>query len=930
MRTNLSVLSLLLLLAVLPVGAQNTKKPLSWDDIESWRRITETVISPDGSFIAYKTEPWKGDAVIKVYDRKGIERASWTSVTGIRFTNDSKFLIFTIKPGYDQLRELKQKKAKREEMPGDTLAIWSVAKGTLDKIPAIRSFRLPSKWAGWMAYQTEPVSSGSREPNREEARTKKESATNGYKLTFRNMNTGAMITFPFVTQYDFFPETSMAYFVTSGDDDAFKPGIYVYDFAKEEHRTVATGKGNYRQVVFNKDASGVAFLFNDTEPDKSGNNYSLWYGPLSGTVSEVVTKELLDAPDDWIISESGRVSFSDSGSRLFFTTSPPGRQRDTTRLDEDIPVVDIWHWNEGALHTQQVLNKSRDARRSFQAVYNIANRTVRQLATPDMPDITLIKSGDYDLALGVSDIPYQVESMWESTPGRNDVYIVNLIDGSSKLLKQGFRGRLQPSQDGKYLTWFTASDSSWYTIRLSDMNERKITDPRIIKAANETNDVPNPPGSYSFAGWLRDDRYVLLYDRFDIWKVDPDGAEAPVRITTNGRETKTVYRLVRLDRDREGLDPAASLFLSGVNEVTRAEGYYTLSLLKPGVPSPLLTGNFSLGTPQKAENGNTIIFSKETFEEFPDLFLTDTDFRKPVRISDANPQQKGFLWGTAELVSWTSLDGRPVEGLLFKPENFDPSRKYPMIVNFYEKSSQGLYSYRNPEHHRSTIDYHYYTSNGYLVFNPDIYYIDGYPGESAFNCIMPGITHLVSKGYVDIGKIGAQGHSWGGYQVAYLATRTSMFAAIESGAPVVNMFSAYGGIRWESGLSRSFQYEHQQSRIGASIWEEPLRYFENSPLFTMDKVTTPILIMANDQDGAVPWYQGIEYFIALRRLGKPAWLLNYTGEPHWPQKPQNKKDFQIRMSQFFDHYLKGKPMPLWMSKGIPAVDRDYELGYGYR
>jgi dipeptidyl aminopeptidase/acylaminoacyl peptidase len=232
-----------------------------------------------------------------------------------------------------------------------------------------------------------------------------------------------------------------------------------------------------------------------------------------------------------------------------------------------------------------------------------------------------------------------------------------------------------------------------------------------------------------------------------------------------------------------------------------------------------------------------------------------------------------------------------------------------------------------PEPHRSTIDYHYYTSNGYLVFNPDIYYKTGYPGEDAFNCVMPGVTALIEKGFVDDKHIGAQGHSWGGYQVAYLATRTNLFAAIESGAPVVNMFSAYGGIRWGSGMSRSFQYEHTQSRIGKSIWESPLRYIENSPLFTLDKVSTPILIMANDDDGAVPWYQGIEYFIGLRRLGKPVWLLNYNEADHWPLKIRDKQDFQIRLSQFFDHYLKGEPMPKWMDQGIPAVEKGVEMGY---
>jgi dipeptidyl aminopeptidase/acylaminoacyl peptidase len=373
--------------------------------------------------------------------------------------------------------------------------------------------------------------------------------------------------------------------------------------------------------------------------------------------------------------------------------------------------------------------------------------------------------------------------------------------------------------------------------------------------------------------------------------------------------------------DEKAVDMNKPLFLTGHNEITRADGYYQIEPGKSKNPKELFSGNFNLNTPKKAKDSELFVFTKEDFQTYPNLLVTDLSFKKPVQISDAAPQQKDFLWGTAELFSWTSLDGLKLEGTLHKPENFDPTKKYPMIVNFYEKSSQELLSYRMPELHRSTIDYHYYTSNGYLVFNPDIYYKEGYPGEDAFNCVMPGVTALIEKGFVDEKHIGAQGHSWGGYQVAYLATRTKLFAAIESGAPVVNMFSAYGGIRWTSGLNRSFQYEHSQSRIGKSIWEAPLRYIENSPVFTLDKIQTPILIMHNDDDGAVPWYQGIEFFTGLRRLQKPAWLLNYNEADHWPTKLRDKEDFQIRLAQFFDHYLKGKPMPEWMEKGIPAVEK---------
>ena len=334
-----------------------------------------------------------------------------------------------------------------------------------------------------------------------------------------------------------------------------------------------------------------------------------------------------------------------------------------------------------------------------------------------------------------------------------------------------------------------------------------------------------------------------------------------------------------------------------------------------------------LRTIQKAKDTDDVIYTIENFQRYPDIHHSTLAFKRSEQITQGVKQQEGFLWGTAELVSWTSLDGRKIEGLLYKPANFDPNKKYPMLVNFYERYTDTYHNYRMPEPGRSTIDYHLYTSNGYVIFNPDIRYVDGYPGESCYNCLMPGVAMMIATGYIDEKAIGAQGHSWGGYQVAYLATRTNLFAAIESGAPVVNMFSAYGGIRWGSGMARSFQYEHTQSRLGGTPWSTPTRYFVNSPLFSMDKVQTPILIMHNDADGHVPWYQGIEYFVAMKRLGKPCWLLNYTGEPHWPMRMANRIDFQRRMFQFFNHFLKHEPMPKWMSEGVPAVKQPFELGY---
>jgi dipeptidyl aminopeptidase/acylaminoacyl peptidase len=212
-------------------------------------------------------------------------------------------------------------------------------------------------------------------------------------------------------------------------------------------------------------------------------------------------------------------------------------------------------------------------------------------------------------------------------------------------------------------------------------------------------------------------------------------------------------------------------------------------------------------------------------------------------------------------------------------------------------------------------------SNGYLVFEPDIHYEIGYPGPSAMKSIVPGVQMLLARGYVDPKGLGLQGQSWGGYQTLYMITQSHMFNAAMAGAPVVNMTSAYGGIRWGSGLARSFQYEKTQSRIGLPPWDAPLQFIENSPIFWVEKIHTPYLSIHNDEDDAVPWYQGIEFFSAMRRLGKEAYMFVYNGEPHGLRQRDNQKHWTVHQDEFFDHFLLGKPKPEWMEKGVPYVER---------
>jgi len=522
--------------------------------------------------------------------------------------------------------------------------------------------------------------------------------------------------------------------------------------------------------------------------------------------------------------------------------------------------------------------------------------------------------------LGYNAKPYEKVTSWEGGPVGKDLYVINTKTGSKKLIGKGIKGSPRLSPKGLFAYAYLPADSAWYAYEMGTGKTVQLTDNEWNTFYDETNDRPMHPYPNGIAGWTEGDKYMLINDEYDIWKIDPKGKEQPINLT-NGRAEKIRSRYIRLDRDQRSIPADGKLLLHVFNEKSKESGYSHLDL-STGELSNLIIGPYAYTRrPFKAKKADKLVFSKGNFEVFPDLFYTDASFKNAKQISIANPQQKEYAWGTMELYSWTSLDGQQLKGLLVKPDNFDPTKKYPMIVNFYERSSDRLYAHKPPSAGRSTINYPFYASRGYLIFNPDIPYEIGYPGKSCYNSVVSGTEALIKEGFVDADNIGVQGHSWGGYQIAHLLTKTNLFKCAESGAPVVNMFSAYGGIRWGSGVSRMFQYEHTQSRIGGTIWEYQDRYVENSPIFEMDKTNTPVLIMHNDEDTAVPWYQGIEYFVALRRLGKPAWLLNYNGEPHWPVKLANRKDFNIRMQQFFDYYLKGAAMPKWMKDGVSAVEK---------
>lgn len=965
-----------------------SKRPLTHQDYDSWHSIQAPQISRDGKFVAYAFMAQDGDSEIVVRNLAGGGewhaprgyhppvpppddpganiaefQAAQTRLVRPVFTADSRFVVFSIEPTKAEVNKAKKEKKKPEDMPQNALGIIDVSNGQVTRIEKVKSFQVPEDGSGFIAYLLEPKGSSqsvrealattpSPEANssaaavaypspKTGASTKDKKKEYGSDLILRDMSNGSERTFNDVLDYTLSKDAQALVFEVSSKKEETN-GVYsVVPPSGAAPIPLLAGKGKYEKLSWDEDQTELAFISNkdDAEARQPKFKVYLWSrnsGAMEGSdkdaasrnhstsaaispAAEIVSNVSPGFRKDFVVSEKATLSFSLDGSRLFLGAAPPPEPEKSP--DDDIPadekvLVDLWHWKDDYIQPIQKIRAEQDRNRSFRAVYLTRDKKFVQLADESMETISPSNDGRY--AVGTDNRAYRITS--DYNPGLSDYYLVNTSDGTRKMIgtRQRFGATLSPN--AKYAIYFDGQD--WNSYAIAEGRTLNLTKNLAVHFFNEENDEPSPPSPYGFAGWTKDDREVLLYDRYDIWQVSPDGGGARNLTGGVGRRDKIVFRYVRLDPKERSIDPAKPLLLHAQNEETRDSGFYR-DRVSGGLPEKLVLAAKDFNNPTKAKDADVLMFTASRFDEFPDLWVTGPDFKDLKKISNGDAQRAQFNWGSGELVSFKNTDGVPLKGLLLKPENFDPKKKYPMIVYIYERLSQELNEFRNPAP-GTVINPTYYVSNGYLIFMPDIVYTTGYPGQSALKCVLPGIQAVVDKGFVDEGAIGIQGHSWGGYQIAYMVTQTNRFKAAAPGAAVSNMTSAYSGIRWGSGLPRQWQYEHSQSRIGGSLWEYPMRYLENSPVFRADRVQTPLLMINNDEDDAVPWYQGIEYFLALRRLGKEVYMFSYNGEKHGLRKRSNQKDYTRRLQEFFDHFLKGAPAPEWMEKGIPYLRREKE------
>jgi len=949
------------MLAFLALG--QTQRPLQLADIVAWKRLTAPVVSDNGEWFAYRLGPSEGDGEVIVRNLKtGAEQrypigdasaAAPPPTAGtpappiaiaaggnLGFSGDSRWVAFSVFPTEKEAKRLKQ---QRRPIKTKTMLV-ELASGKKNEFEKTRRFSFSGDKSTAIALQrygpdaapgaaapVTPPAAGTPPPER----------PTGSDLLLYELASGNELNFGNVSDFSFDKKGDWLAFIVDATDKAGN-GISVRNMTTGTVQNLDHAAASYRALSWNQKGTGLAAIRGVDDKGFEDKLYTLvafkgFEGNAGISKFAYDPKEDKSFPAGMTISNTRPPAWRDDLETVTFgihEVKPKKNQRgaagpatDEANANADAsaaprppappedpkPDLVIWHWKDPRLQSMQQVQENADKNFSYLCAWRPSDHKFLRLADESVRQATLTSEQKYGVGIDVRE--YELES---NLDGRRyqDVYTVDPSTGDRHLALKKIRYFEGPSPDGTQLLHY--SDGTFYAYDVATGKSTDLTSKIPTKFWNEEDDHPVVKPPEPMIGWSKDSNNVLLSDGWDIWQVPVHGGQA-LNLTGNGRKDKIRYRRrFRLDpEERAGIDLSHPMYVSAYGEWTKKAGIGIIEPGKTGIKM-LQWGDAAYSQLIKAKQSDTYLYTKETTQEFPNYYLANNLLENGKQITDANPQQKDFAWPKGvKLVDYTSTRGEKLQAALYLPANYEPGKHYPTIVYIYEKLSQGANNYPTPGFGGFSISN--YTSNGYAVLEPDIVYKVNDPGVSAVACVVPAVKAAIATGIVDSAKVAIHGHSWGGYQTAFLVTQTDMFKAAIAGAPLTDMVSMYSLIYWNTGGTNQAIFESSQGRFAGGYWDNQAPYLRNSPVYFAKNVKTPLIILSNDKDGAVDHTQAIEYYNTLRRLGKPVIMLEYKGENHGLRKPENMKDYTVRMKEFFDHYLMDKPAPQWMVDGIPTL-----------
>ena len=942
-------------------GPGDPKKVLTLADYGRWNRIVQTAISPDGKWMTYAYQPNDGDVTLYVKEIDGSK--VYTIAAGAPpqaggggggagfggggantpvFSDDSRWVGYYVNPPG-------RPAGRGGARPGGAGAPGGApgrggpanpdaAQASGRPTGATRRFELLDLQSGEKFTVPNPASFTFSENGRWLAvRTAKANASDtthdGTDVILRDLTNGATRNIGNANAFAF-DDAGKLFAYTVDAIDRLGNGVYLIDLTSGQTRTLASATADFDGLSWSDKGTNLAVLRGDkAKTNKQKDNVLVtWIDAGSQGTRMVEYDPTKDAafPKGMVVSEFLSPRWNKDGTRV--TVGLKEQEAEPPKSDEPPANVDVWHWKDPDPQSVQIVRLNQERRFTYPTVFTIATKKLIRLGDPDMRAVTVAPNGKW--AVGRLDTPYRLEVSWGGT--KADQYRINTETGERTLIEKSVTRTMGISPDSRWFLYLKDKHVRAYNLETGKVSD--LDDGEKISWLDVEDDHPYEIPTYGVAGWSKDGRSVILNHRYDLWQMPLDGGKAVNLTQGAGEAGKIRFRLVRFDRargpgggggggifgqpaqDDDGVDLTKPLTLSAYGDLTKKSGYYQLVVGK--APTPLIYADKAIGQATKAGKSDRVMFTEQTFTEFPDYWVSTTAFASPKKITDANPQISEYAWGSKVLVDYTNSKGQKLQGTLTLPAGYEPGKKYPMLVYFYEIMSNTHHQFSMPVYddrpQPST-----YASNGYLVLQPDVVYEIGKPGSSALDCVTSAVKKVIELGYADPKHIGLQGHSWGGYQSSFIVTQTDMFAAVVTGAPPTNLVSFYDQLYKQTGTVQQGIMEIGQVRMGENVtpWNSHDLYESQSPVHHVQNIKTPFMILQGTADGAVDWVQGLEFFNAARRNGKQVIFLSYPDEPHHLAKKENQKDFQIRMKQFFDHYLMDKPAPKWMTDGVPQLKK---------